>query len=125
MVTAADQFIALTDEAGGRAEVTSSQGSLIAAFDLQQGWIYPLPLSPERKGMVQLCLAYLATRPAFADQAVRQRLYDDLVAIVGPLSTATLNGYPGFNARKLNDPAVAAALGDFLRRLRSEAEGGQ
>jgi hypothetical protein len=123
VVAAADRFIALVDDAGGHAEVTKAQGSLLAVLDLPsgRGVLYPLRLSPERKGMVQLCLAYLVNRPAFADQAVRQRIYDDLVAIVGPLSTTTMNGYPGFDARKLNDASVQTALTNYLRALHEEA----
>ena len=125
VVEAAARYIELVDEVGGRAEVTSTQGSIITVLDAPGGDLIPLRLSPERKGMVQLCLAYLVNRPAFADQAVRQRLYDDLVAIVGPLSTKTLNGYPGFDARKLNDRALAAALAGYLRQLTAEAEATQ
>lgn len=125
VVDAAERFIALTNDAGGHAEVTKAQGSLLAVFDVPGGVLYPLRLSPERKGMVQLCLAYLVNRPAFAEASVRQRLHDDLVAIVGPLSTRTLNGYPGFDARKLNDPAVMAALTTYTRALIAEAMGGE
>jgi hypothetical protein len=122
VVAAADRFIALVDDAGGHAEVTRAQGSLLAVLDLPdgKGVLFPLRLSPERKGMVQLCLNYLVSRPAFADVAVRQRVYDELIAIVGPLSTTTLNGFPGFDARKLNDAAVQSALTAYLRKLRAE-----
>lgn len=122
LVEAAEKFITLVDDAGGHAEVTNAQGSLIAVFDLSGGTLYPLRLSPERKGMVQLCLAYLVSRPAFAAPEARQKAYDDLVAIVGPLSTTTINGYPGFDARKLNDPAILTALLTYLRQLRTEAD---
>jgi hypothetical protein len=122
VVEAAEKFIALVDDAGGHAEVTKAQGSLLAVFDLPGGVLYPLRLSPERKGMVQLCLAYLVNRPAFADPTIRQRVYNDLVAIVGPLSTTTMNGYPGFDARKLNDPAVVPSLLAYLRKLRADAD---
>lgn len=118
---AAGQFITLTEGLGGRAVVTTAQGSIITEFDTPGGILYPLRLSPERKGMVQLCLAYLVSRPAFADVAVRQRLHDDLVAIVGPLSTRTLNGYPGFDARKLNDPAIVEALSGYTQALLAKA----
>jgi hypothetical protein len=123
VIEAAERFIALVDDVGGRAEVTSSQGSIVSLFDIPDGILYPFRLSPERKGMVQLYLASLVSRPAFADATVRQRLYDELVAIVGPLSTRTLNGYPGFDARKLNDKEIATALSDYVRRLLDEAGG--
>jgi len=125
VVAAADRFIALVDDAGGHAEVTRAQGSLLAVLDLPdgKGVLFPLRLSPERKGMVQLCLNYLVSRPAFAHIAVRQRVYDELVEIVGPLSTTTLTGFPGFDARKLNDAAVQSALTAYLRKLGAEMAG--
>jgi hypothetical protein len=122
VVDAAEAFIAMLDELGGQVEVPSSQGSLIAVFDTAQGSIYPLRLSPERRGSIGLCLVYLISRPAFADVEVRKQLYDKLVSIVGPLSTTTLTGYPAFDARKLNDPLVRQAITEFLRDLRSQAE---
>lgn len=121
-VAAADAFVAMVDQLGGRAEVTSSQGSILSVFDTSGGPLYPFRLSSERKGSVQLYLGHLIYRPAFADEAVRQRLYDDLAAIVGTLSTKTLNGFPGFDVRKLNDPVIVGALSDYLRRLLSQAE---
>jgi len=124
VVEAADNFIALVSEAGGDAGVTKAQASIVAQFNLATGMMYPLRLSPERKGSVQLYLAHLGSWAAFAEPAVRQQLYDRLVTIVGPLSTQTMNGYPGFDARKLNDPAVGAALVTFLRELCAEAEAG-
>lgn len=117
VVEAGEAFIALVEQRGGRAEVTSTQGSIISIFDTPGGVLYPLRLSYERKGTVQLCLAYLVSRPAFAAAEVRQQAYDALVKIVGPLSTTTLNGYPGFDARKLNDAATREALGGYLTRL--------
>ena len=114
---AAGNFIALISEAGGDAGVTKAQAAIMAEFNLSTGIMYPLRLSPERKGSVQLCLAYLRSWTPFADDAARQQLYDRLVAIVGPLSTPTLTGYPGFDARKLNEPAIRTALVTFLREL--------
>jgi hypothetical protein len=122
VVTAAETFVAMVNNIGGRAEVTSSQGSILSVFDMPGGALYPFRLSNERKGSVQLYLGHLIYRPAFAEEAVRQRLYDDLVAVVGPLSTKTLNGFPGFDARKLNDSVTADALAEYLRRLLAEAE---
>lgn len=122
VVAAAEIFIGVTEEAGGRVVVTSSQGSLITVLSLGGATAYPLRLSPERKGSIALCLAYLINRPEFADEGARQRVYDELVRIVGPLSTAKLNGYPAFDARKLNDPQVASGMVDFLRRLTGYGE---
>ena len=121
VVEAAGNFVAMVSETGGDSGVTKAQASIVAEFNLSAGIMYPLRLSPERKGSVQLCLAYLRSWTPFADDAARQQLYDRLVAIVGPLSTATLTGYPGFDARKLNEPDIRAALVKFLRDLCAEA----
>lgn len=93
-------------------------------FETAAGDLYPLRLSYERNGVVQLYLAHLAYRTPFKDLALRQRLYDELAAIVGPLSTKTLGGFPGFDARKLNDEEIVQALSVFVQRLLAEAHGG-
>jgi hypothetical protein len=123
VVGAAEKFITLVEDIGGQAEVTSSQASIISAFDSHGGVLYPLRLSPERRGSIQLCLGYLVSRPSFSEAQDRQRAYDDLVTIVGPLSSANLTGFPGFDARKLNDPAIRSALELYLRKLLSATEG--
>ena len=121
-VKAAETFVSLVEEAGGRAVVTSAQGSIISEFETPAGVVYPLRLSPERKGSVQLCLAYLVSRPGFTSVDARQRAYDDLADIVGPLSTKTLNGYPGFDARRLNDPATRSHMAAYLDWIVKAAE---
>jgi hypothetical protein len=121
VVTAAHNYMAMVEKAGGHAEVTTAQGSMIAVFDLQQKPLFPMTLSRYGKGMVQLCLNYLASRPAFASEEVRQELLDKLTAIVGPLSTATLNGFPGFSATRLNDPIIAEGVERFLEELGQRA----
>jgi len=113
-VAAAHSYIDLVAEAGGHAELTRAQGSIIAVFDLPGDTLYPLTMTWQRKGMVQLCLAYLVSRPVFADESVRKEVYDRLSAIVGPLSTASLTGYPGFPLTKLNDEAIRQGVRDLL-----------
>lgn len=117
--SAADAYVAMIEEAGGRATVASTQGSIVAEFDTPSGWLYPFALTRYSKGGVQLCLGYLINRPAFADAIVRQRLYDRFAEIVGPQSTKTLNGSPGFPVTKLNDPAVRAQVTAFLDEVRA------
>lgn len=121
-VTAAEAYVALVEHAGGRAEVTSTQGSIVGAFDTPAGMLYPLTLSRYSKGAVQLCLGYLMSRPAFADADVRQQLYERLVGIVGPLSTTTLTGFPGFPVTKLNDEEVRTGIVSFLDHVLEMAE---
>lgn len=117
-VLAAAHYIGLVQGVGGTAEVTSTQGSIIAAFDGPKDRLYPMTLSRYSKGSVQLCLSYLASRGAFAAEDVRREVYDKLVAIVGPLSTKTLNGFPGFPVTRLNDPDVRQRVAELLSELR-------
>ena len=116
-LAAAETYLVAVESAGGRAEVTSTQGSVIASFDTTAGPFYPVALSRFGKGVVQLNLGYLMSRPAFADVAIRRALYDDLVAIVGPLTTTTLTGFPAFPVVKLNDTRVSFAFNEFLKRV--------
>ena len=118
-VTAAETYISIIENSGGRAEVTSTQGSIGAIYDLPAGTLYPVVLSRYGKGTVQLCLGYLMNRPMFGDVQVRQALYNRLIEIVGPLTTTTLTGFPGFAVTKLNDPAVRDAFGAFLQSILS------
>jgi len=120
--TAADVYVAMVEEAGGRAEVASTQGSIVAAFETPGGILYPLALTRFSKGGVQLCLGYLMSRPAFADAETRQRLYDRFTEIVGPLTTRSLNGFPAFAVTKLNDPVVRQKVLAFLDEIRAMAE---
>jgi hypothetical protein len=117
---ATEAYIALVEAAGGHVEVTTAQGSLIAVFDLPSTTLYPLALSRGGKGVVQFNLAYLKSRPALADEGVRQEFYDKLAAAVGPLSTTSLKGFPSFPVVRLNSPgameAVAALLKDLVAR---------
>ena len=124
VVDAAHRFIELVAASGGHAEVTKAQGSIIAVFDLPGGAVYPMTFSRYGKGSVQLCLSYLASRKAFAEEEVRRSLLEDLTEIVGPLSTATLNGFPGFSSTKLNDPSVAARISDLLKDIFEKVRAG-
>lgn len=118
-VAGAEAYIEMIEATGGRTEVASTQGSIVTWYESPGGVLYPFALSHYSKGSVQLCLGYLINRPAFAAQEVRQMLYDKLTAIVGPLSTKTLNGTPSFSVLKLTDPAVRGAIEDLLREIKT------
>lgn len=120
-VQAAVTYIQLVDQAGGHAEVTTAQGSIIAVVEVGGDTLYPLALSRYGKGSVQLNLSYLASRPAFTAVKDRQALYDRLTAVAGPLSTKTLNGFPAFPATRLNEPEVREGVRDFLMHIRDRA----
>lgn len=120
-VDAAEAYIQLVYDAGGHAEVTTAQGSIIAVMEVGGDTLYPLALSRYGKGSVQLCLNYLVSRAAFADVDVRQALYDRLAEAAGPLSTKTLNGFPAFPVTRLNDQAVRGGVCDFLVHIRELA----
>lgn len=117
VLDASQRFIDTVETSGGTANVASSQGSIVAEFRSSSGILYPLRLSPERNGLVQLCFSYLRSKPAYSDPEVRKEIHDELVEIVGPVSPDNINGFPGFDARKLNDDKVAEAFPGFLRRL--------
>jgi hypothetical protein len=118
-VQAAETFIDIVESAGGQAEVASTQGSIYAAFPGEDGkLLYPFNLWRQKTGgQLSLSLGYLKPRPAFANEALRQGLYDKAVIALGPLSTRTLNGYPGAPITRLNDPNIAAKFRDLVSEV--------
>lgn len=117
-VAAAETYVRLVEQAGGHAEVTRAQGSIITMFDLTDDPLFPMGLNKSGRGMVQLSLSYLMSRPAFAAEEVRQALYDQLAEVVGPLSTSKLSGFPAFPVLKLNEPVVQDGVVELLKRIR-------
>lgn len=117
-VTAAHKFIEIIEGLGGNVGVASTQGSIYAAFPGEDGkLLYPSHLWTKRVGgLVSLSLGYLAPRAAFADEAVRQHLYDRATQVFGALTTPSLNGSPSGEVERLNEPEVA----DGFRKLLSE-----
>jgi hypothetical protein len=128
-VDGAAAFANLVEELGGVADVTSTQASLYAAFETPKGHLYPISLSKYGKGTLQLCLGYLASRPAFATEASRRVIYDRVSEFAGPLSTRNLSGFPNFPIKKLNEPAVraelAAIVSEIVRAARRPTEVGE
>jgi hypothetical protein len=118
-LSATDKFIEIVEGLGGNAAVASTNGSLFAAFPGADGKpLYPFNLWRQKAGgQLSLSLNYLAPRQAFADESVRQRLYDRAVEIFGPLSTQNLNGFPVTTVLKLNDPAVAKGFRTLLEDI--------
>lgn len=114
VLQSADAFISMVEGLGGLAVVTSSQGSIMSEFETPTGKFYPLRLAAERRGSVQMCFQYLQYRATFAEIDARQSIYDRLVAIVGPLSTSSLTGFPSFDIRKLLDLSTRSDLNDLL-----------
>lgn len=120
-VAAAFRFIDMIAAAGGHAEVSTAQGSIISVFDTPKGPIYPMALNFWAKGSVVLNLQYIANRPAFVTEAARKDVYDSVVEIVGPLSTQSLKGFPKFAATELNADGVSEKLASFLSALAAKA----
>jgi hypothetical protein len=87
--------MAVIQELGGRIEVASTQGSIYGAFRSQNGTTY-YPLHLGSGNRVTLSLGYLLRRPKLAEESARRAIYDTFSQAVGPLSTANLQGYPGF-----------------------------
>jgi hypothetical protein len=108
-----DRFCSITTEAAGDLFIPSTRGSIVASWTAEDGrTFYPTGVYPS--GMVVLRLGYLKHRPGYMDEGSRQKLYDQLTAIVGPLHTQSLAGEPGFPARMLNDETIAVRYSEFL-----------
>lgn len=122
---AADKFIEIVEGLGGSADVASTQGSIYAQFQGSDGKpLYPCNIwTVKSGGQLSLSLGYLAPKPAFADEAVRQQIYDRATSIFGPLSTRTLNGFPGTPLVGLNDPVIADGFRTLLREIVALAQG--
>ena len=118
-VTAAHKFIEIIEGLGGKAGVASTQGSIYAAFSGSDGkLLYPSNFWTRKAGaLVSLNLGYLAPRAAFAEEAVRQHLYDRATHVFGTLTTTSLNGSPSGYLDRLNEPEVAAGFRDLLSEI--------
>lgn len=116
---AADKFIEIVEDEGGIVDVASTQGSIYASFPGSDGKpMYPFNLwTVKSGGQLSLSLGYLASKAPFADEAVRQQLYQQATAAFGTLSTKTLNGFPGTPLLKLNDPKVAEGFRALIRQI--------
>jgi hypothetical protein len=117
-VRAAEHFVSVVEQAGGHAEVTKAQGSIIAVLEVAGTSLFPLSAAYFGKGMVTLNLAYLKSCLAFSTDAARETLYHRLTTIAGPLSTKSMAGYPGFPLIRLNEADVRAGLLDMLHEIR-------
>lgn len=97
VASAARELVQFIDNNDGEADVTSTQGSIFVRFsDTDGSEFYPFYISRSAKGRIYFNLYLLLKQPALADERARKIVYDELVSIVGPLSTATLDGSPGF-----------------------------
>lgn len=121
-ITALNNFEQLVRDTGGNPELTTTQGSIISTYDVGGSMLYPFGFNRQNRfkgGCIQFNLSFLANRPAFATIEARQKLYDQLVAIIGPMTTKTLNGYPAFAAAKLNDPQAFEQLKHFIESMKA------
>jgi hypothetical protein len=116
-VAAAGVFIAAVEAAGGIAEVSTAQASLVAVFPAPPRTIYPLFLRRSGGGIVVLALKYLRATPAYAAAAARQELCDRLARILGERTTGSVDGFPTFPAARLTAEGVPEALAALLRDI--------
>ncbi|WP_375271388.1 hypothetical protein [Sphingomonas sp.] len=121
VVQAAHRFTECVANAGGHAEVTDRQGSIVAVFEGPARTTFPLLFQRAGKGTVAITFKYLKAHDAFKDDAVRQQLYNRFAAIAGPLSTTSTIGFPSFSATRLNDVAVQNGITDLLRDMARKA----
>lgn len=121
MLAGVEKACAIATDLGGDVFIPSTRGSIIASWRADDGkTFYPAGVYPS--GMVVLRLGYLKNRPAYESEESRQRLYDELTSLVGPLHTQSLAGEPGFPAHLLNDQALADRYARFLSEV---VEGGR
>lgn len=110
---AALNFIDVVTEAGGHAEVTKAQGSLIAVFDVGDRTVFPMKMT---KNGVQLCLQYIRSYPDFEEESSRALLVQEVESAVGSLSSSSLSGFPGFAFEHMVSEQTREALVSILRR---------
>jgi hypothetical protein len=115
-VHGANAFVSVIEELGGRIEVASTQGSIYGAFRSQNGTrYYPLHLSSDNR--ISISFHYLLKRPGLLDVRARKELYDVMLQAVGPLSTANLQGYPGFPVDRLAEEEVREKFAQAASKL--------
>jgi hypothetical protein len=108
--TGARAFVALVEGQGGEATVPSDQASINARFTGDDGKTFiALQLS---RNAVSLPFGYLRSR--LPDIDIRREMLENLKAIVGPMRTDNLNGFPSFDVSKLADPEVASRFRTWL-----------
>lgn len=121
-ISAADAFIRAAEAAGAKVDVTQSQGSLFVQLTPSgEKPVYPFQLWPNMGGLIALNLSYLKSRAAFASDEARQKLYDDMTGVFGPLTTKTLTGFPGALLIKLNDQGVRLGFANLMKSIVSQA----
>lgn len=105
----------MVNRLGGETGFAARQGSIYGAFAGNDGKnFYPLHLWADG-ALVSLTFRWMHQRPGLRDEAVRQRLLDEMVAIVGPTTTTNLQGFPGFKVALLADAGRAQQLETWLR----------
>lgn len=116
----ARNFIEIVEALGCETGVTGPQASIYALLPTSAGGKYPFFLNRYSNGNIQFSTGYIKDANAFPDEAERQFLYDQLVEIVGPLSTRSLNGSPSFDAALLADNSIKAGFSKFAADLFAE-----
>lgn len=97
---------------GHRAEVTSSQDSIVVTFLRADGKpSYPFNIR-RSNGRLETSLESLSRNPAFADEGARQAILDQLKEIPGAelATTGMLTGLPGIPLERLHQPEVWAGF---------------
>ncbi len=113
----ANAFVTLVEQAGGKAELGSRQGSICASFRADDGkGFIPFHLWQDGR-LVSLSFRWLKSRPALLDEEARRSWLSQLERIVGPLTTANLSGFPSFKVDLLSNAEMAHDVGAFLSDL--------
>tara|TARA_R110002072_G_scaffold41155_4_gene115994 strand:- start:130 stop:1284 length:1155 start_codon:yes stop_codon:yes gene_type:complete len=119
-MSGAMRFLEIVESLGCKTGVTGPQASIYVALPTASGLKYPFFLNRYKNGNIQFSTGYIKDQYAFPDEAERQELYDDLVGIVGPLSTRSLNGSPSFDVALLCDSSIRENFQKFAADLFEE-----
>lgn len=112
-----EYFISLMESLGGYCDVPSTQGSIYAKFLGDDGRpVYPMHLWKD-SGLASISFKWICARPGLVDEDVRKQVYEAFVAVVGPLTTTNLKGFPGFRVALLADSGLAERLVPVVTRL--------
>ena len=110
----APRFVAEMEAIKSVPAVTLSHAAINFALDASSTK-YPLSLRKDGGGTISIHFDRLISTETYKREAPRQSLYDQIVEIIGPLSTRNIQGIPGFPLTVLINETV---LDNFIALIR-------
>jgi len=114
-LSGAQKYINFIKRLGGEVDVASTQGSLYAKFQSDDGanvW----PFNLQKGGLIWVSFSYTCIRPGLQSDEIREDLLKQFDAAVGGLSTANTRGFPSFPASRIDNPKIAAAFEEIATK---------